>query len=329
MSTVQLGGTAIDTSIHRIGLGLMTLTWGPDASDERSFEVIKTAIELTAPDRKLFLNSAEFYGEDRDVANLEMLSRFFAKFPELADRTFLSVKGTMSAEPEAIRRSVTNCLAALKGQKKIDLFQCCRVDPKIPVESAIKTLSGLVTEGKFGHIGLSECSATTLRRANAVHPITAVEIEISPFSYEDETRAVITASHELNVTVIAYSPLGHGFLTGKFNKEDLGTRDIRRHLARFQDDAMAHNQKIVDVLVATANAKSITAGQLCIAWVAALGPHIVPLPGTTKLDRLRENMKAVDLSLTLDDVNQLTEALSKIEVRGGRYFDRSGELLWG
>ncbi|KIO25908.1 hypothetical protein M407DRAFT_24762 [Tulasnella calospora MUT 4182] len=329
MSAVQLGGTAIDTSIHKIGLGLMTLTWGPDASDERSFGIIKTAIELTPPDQKLFLNSAEFYGEDRDVANLEMLSRFFAKFPELADRTFLSVKGTMSAAPEAIIRSVTKCLNALKGHKKIDLFQCCRVDPTIPVESAIKTLANLIKEGKFDHIGLSECSAGTLRRANAVHPITAVEIEISPFSYEDETRAVISASQELNVTVIAYSPLGHGFLTGKFNKEDLGARDIRRNLARFQDDAMAHNQKIVDILAAAADARSITAGQLCIAWVAALGSNIVPLPGTTKVDRLRENMKAIDLVLTFDDLSQLTEALAKIEVRGGRYFDRSGELLWG
>ncbi|KAG8909864.1 hypothetical protein FRC01_006682 [Tulasnella sp. 417] len=292
MSTVQLGGTAIDTSIHKIGLGSMTLTWGPDASDERSFGIIKTAIELTPPDQKLFLNSAEFYGEDRDVANLGMLSRFFGKFPELTDRTFLSVK----------------------GQKKIDLFQCCRVDPTIPVESAIRTLADLVKEGKFDHVGLSECSARTLLRANVVHPITAVEIEISPFSYEDETRAVIVASQELNVTVIAYSPLGHGFLTGKFNKQDLGARDIRRHLARFQDGAMAHNQQIVDILVAAADTRSITAGQLCIAWVAALGSNIVPLPGTTKVDRLLENMKSVNIELRSDDTSELTEALAKIEI---------------
>ncbi|KAG8949112.1 hypothetical protein FRC04_009058 [Tulasnella sp. 424] len=329
MTSAQLGGTAIGTAIHKIGLGLMTLTWGPDASDARSFQIIKTAIELTPPEQKLFLNSAEFYGEDRDTANLEMLSRFFAQYPEFVDRTFLSVKGTMSAAPDAIRRSVSNCITALKGQKKIDLFQCCRVDPTVPAESAVTTLASLVKEGKFDHIGLSECSAETLRRANAVHPITAVEIEISPFSYEDETRAVIATSKELNVTVIAYSPLGHGFLTGKFNKSELGARDLRRHLARFQDDAMAHNQKIVDILTAAADVRSVTTGQLCIAWVAALGPHIVPLPGTTKVERLLENMRAIEVDFDAKDLEQLNEALSKIEVKGGRYFDRAGELLWG
>jgi len=175
---------------------------------------------------------------------------------------------------------------------------------------------------------LSECSADTLRRAHAVHPITMVEIEISPWSYEDETKKVIATADELGITVLGYSPLGRGFLTGAIrSKEDL--TDFRQHMPRFQDEALKHNLALVDSLGAIAQKKGITTAQLCIAWVAALGPHVIPLPGSSHAKRTLENIDGGRVTLTSSDLEEINKVLANHEVRGERYGAAGASHVWG
>jgi pyridoxine 4-dehydrogenase len=184
--------------------------------------------------------AGEFYGPD--LSNIKLLARFFKKYPEYASRAFLSVKGgakegelAPDASPANLRRSVTAIVTALDGAKRLDLFECARVDPSVPVEDVMRTLATLRDEGLFDHIGMSECAAGTLRRACAVAQVAAVEIEVSLWSYEPETRAVIAAAEELGVAVAAYSPLGRGFLSGQIKSLD----DLPRASARQRAPAPA------------------------------------------------------------------------------------------
>ncbi|KDQ60704.1 hypothetical protein JAAARDRAFT_31679 [Jaapia argillacea MUCL 33604] len=288
----------------------------------------------------MFINSGEFYGPNLSTANLELLSRFFEKYPDYAERTFLSVKGglrpgTMNIDSslENLRGSVDRINAALRGKKRLDLYESARVDPNTPVEEAVKNMAQLVKEGKFDHIGMSECSAQTLRRANAVHPIAAVEIEVSPWSYEDETRKVIATAKELDVTVVAYSPLGRGFLTGQITKpSDLPDGDMRKHMTRFHPDNFDHNLQLVDAMKKLAAKKGITPAQLCIGWVGGLGSHILPLPGSSNKKRTLENLAGGDVELTTVENAELANILETFTVKGGRYTDSVPAhvlKLWG
>ncbi|KAG8844227.1 hypothetical protein FRB96_003231 [Tulasnella sp. 330] len=336
IKTTRLGGTASNVEIYKIGLGLMMMTWTPNPTpDEQAFETIKTAIDIVPEGKKLFINSGEFYGVEPRTANLELIARFFTKYPELADRVFLSVKGGTEAEsltpdgsPENIRRSVDAILSALDGKKKLDLFQCARVDSRVGVESQMKSMVTLVKEGKFDHIGISEVSAETVKKANAIHQVAAVEIEVSPWSYEGETKKVIATCEELGITVIAYSPLGRGFLTGKLNPKDLPEGDFRKHLDKFQDEAAKHNQKIVDQLTAIAEKKNATSAQLSLAWVTSLG-NVVPIPGSSKAARVKENFGSADILLTPEDLKAIHGVLEENPVQGGRYNKAMGNQLWG
>ncbi|KAI9065148.1 aldo/keto reductase [Trametes sanguinea] len=308
--------------------------------DEEAFEAIKAGVDAMPSGVKMFLNSGEFYGPNASPANLELLARFFEKYPEYADRTFLSVKGgnqenslDPDSSPENLRRSVDNINAALRGTKRVDLFECARVASNVPVEDAIKTLVQLKNEGKFDHIGMSECSAATLRRGNAVHPIAAVEIEVSLWSYEEETKKVIETAKELGIAVIAYSPLGKGFLTGAFKSpKDLPAGDIRHNMSRFHEENFKHNLAIVDSVKALAAKKNVTPAQLCIAWVAARGPHVIPLPGSSSKKRNLENISGGSIELTQADLSEIDETLAKHPVKGGRYNDNVDPdvlRLWG
>jgi len=336
--STHLGGTASHIYIHKIGLGLMMMTWTPNVTpDEQAFEAIKTATDLVPAGQKLFLNSGEFYGLNPRTANLELLARFFTKYPELQDRTFLSVKGGTGADdlktdasPENLCRSVDAINKALDGKKRLDLFQCARVDPKVPIEQIIERLKVLVEEGKVDHIGVSEVSAETLKRACKVHGIAAVEIEVSPWAYEEETKKVIATAADLDIPVIGYSPLGRGFLTGKVKREDLPEGDFRRHLARFQEDARIQNQKIVDALSVIAQKKGVSNAQLSLAWVSSLGPHVVPMPGSSKASRVKENSDAGKIRFNEEELQEIHNMLAKVEVKGGRYYgNEARELLWG
>ncbi|EIN06640.1 aldo/keto reductase [Punctularia strigosozonata HHB-11173 SS5] len=340
VKTTTLGGTASDIVVANVAHGLMLMTWKPThVPDEECFEAIIAGIDQLPAGAKLFINSGEFYGTGSPTANLELLARFFKKYPEYADKTFLSVKGGINLEkfqpdssPEGLRRSVDNINAKLGGYKKLDLFESARVDPNVPIEEAVKNMAALVKEGKFDHIGLSECSAATVKRANAVHPIAAVEIEVSPWSYEEETKKVLATCRELEIPVLAYSPLGRGFLTGQIKKpEDLEEGDMRRRLDRFQADAMQKNFKIVEAFQSIAAKKGITAAQLCIAWVASLGPKVIPLPGSSNKKRKLENLEGGSVELSQGDLDEIAQVLASTEIEGGRYVNAAAPHLhlWG
>ncbi|KAI8998519.1 aldo/keto reductase [Trametes punicea] len=336
VKTAKLGGTASDIVVGKVA------SWDPNdpLPDEQLFEAIKAGIDAMPPGVKMLLNSGEFYGPNMSTANLELLARFFEKYPQYADRTFLSVKGgnkenslTPDSSPENLRRSVDKVNAALSGTKRLDLFECARVAKNVAVEDAIRTLAELKKEGKFDHIGMSECSAQTLKRANAVHPIAAVEIEVSVWSYEEETKRVIATAKELGIPVIAYSPLGRGFLTGTISSlNDLPPGDMRRHLSRFQEENFKYNMTLVDGIKAIAARKNITPAQLCIAWVSSRGPHVIPLPGSTSKRRVLENLDAGDIELTEAELTEIDNIMAKHAVKGGRYRDDVDPAvlhLWG
>jgi len=231
-----------------------------------------------------------------------------------------------------LRRSVDLINETLRGTKTLDLFECARVDPERSIEETVKELAKLIKEGKFTHLGLSECSAETLKRANAVHPI-AMEIEISPWSYEEEAKKVIATAKELGVTVVGYSPLGRGFLTGQIRSiNDLPEGDFRRRLTRFQgDEIIKHNLQLVDLLKSIGEKKNATPGQISIAWVSHLGKNVIPLPGSSKANRTLENLAGGDIDLTEEDLQEINKGIETIDVKGDRYYGLSDKEmhLWG
>ena len=224
---------------------------------------------------------------------------------------------------ENIRRSVDACLAMLEGKKKLDIFECARVDPKTPIETTVGVLATYVKEGKLGGISLSEVRAETIRRAHKVHPICGVEVELSLWSTDILTNGVAATCAELGIPVVAYSPLGRGFLTGEIRKKsDLPEGDFRHHMPRFQEDVFDKNIKLVDELQKLAKKKNCTGAQLALAWVKQLSgsegmPVIIPIPGATTEKRVIENLK--DVTLDKADMDEINEILGKVEVHGGRY----------
>ncbi|TFK29154.1 aldo/keto reductase [Coprinopsis marcescibilis] len=337
--TAKLGGTASSIQVGRVGHGLMMMTWTPNqVPDEQCFEAIKAGVDALPAGTKAFLNSGEFYGQNFSTSNLELLSRFYAKYPEYADKTFLSVKGGIdwskrgpNGSLEYLRKSVDNILKVLGPNKKLDLFEPARIDSSISIEELIQNLVVLQKEGKFDHIGLSEVKAETLRKAHAVHPIAAAEVEISPWSYEQRTKDLISTAKELGVAVIAYSPLGRGFLIGQIKSvADLPEGDIRGHLTRFKEEYIKHNLAIVHELTAVAGKIGVTPAQLSIAWVKCLGPHVIPLPGSSKASRTLENLRAGDVQLSGKDLDEINAVIERNEIKGDRYSGQSEEEahLW-
>jgi len=338
--TIHLGGSASNVKVNKTAHGLMMMTWRANpVPDEEAFESIKAGVDALAPGVKMFINSGEFYANDLRTGNLELLSRFFEKYPEYADKTFLSVKGGglpgqfgIDSSPENLKRSVETVNKALRGTKKIDLFESARVDPKVPIEDAMKTLKTYVDQGLIGHVGISECGADTLRRANAIVPIAVVEIEVSPWSYEAETKKVLATAEALGIALAAYSPLGRGFLTGAIKSlDDLEAGDMRRHFTRFKEENFKHNFVIVDALKVIAEKKGVTPAQLCISWVGSLGEKVMPMPGSSNKKRTIENLAGGDIELTEEEKEQITKIVEEYEVKGDRYGGQDPKqiMLWG
>ncbi|GJE90855.1 aldo/keto reductase [Phanerochaete sordida] len=341
-TTTTLGGTASHIQVGKVAHGLMMMTWTPNpVPDEICFEAIKAGVDAMPAGVKMLLNSGEFYAQDFGTANLELVARFFEKYPEYADRVFLSVKGggkrtgmpMPDSSPENLRASVENINRVLRGTKKLDLFECARVDHNYPVEETTAVLAGLVKEGLFDHIGMSECSAESLRKGNSVHPIAAVEIEVSPWSIEPETKKVLEAAEELGIAVVAYSPLGRGFLTGEIKKfEDIPEGDMRRRFTRFNNpEIFKHNLTLVDKLKEIAAKKGVTPARLSIAFVASLGERVIPLPGSSNAKRTLENTYSADTKLTKDELDAIWGIINSYEVKGDRYYGADPKVmhLWG
>ena len=235
------------------------------------------------------------------------------------------VGGGLDSRPEHIREVADASLKRLQLDR-IDLFYQHRVDPDVPIEEVMGALKDLIAEGKVAHVGLSEASAATLRRACAVHPVAALQSEYSLWTRDVEAE-VLPACRELGVGLVPFSPLGRGFLTGKLTRGDLPEGDMRAGLPRFQGEAFDANRALVQALERLAEEKGATAGQLALAWLLAQGDHIVPIPGTRSADRARENAAAADISLSPQDLEAITKAVSPDAVEGARYSEKMAAMV--
>ncbi|KAI5861231.1 NADP-dependent oxidoreductase domain-containing protein [Durotheca rogersii] len=310
-----------------IGYGMMNLTLFGKLTFDQAIEPLKTALENGAN----FWNAGTFYGPP-DANSLHLLKHYFAKYPEDASRVFLSVKGAYDGatqvpdgSPAGIRAAVDDALRVLAGAKAIDLFECARVDPRVPVETSVRTLAELIREGKIGSYGLSEVGPATVRRAHAVHPPAAVEVELSLFSrHVLAPGGVADVCRELGIPLVGYSPLDRGWLTGQFRTlDDLAPDDVRRHFPRFRPGAFEQNVKLAGAVAELAARKGCTSAQVAIAWVRHQG--VLPIPGATGSARVAEN--CVPVELTDAELAELQAALEKTEVVGERYPEMFQDLL--
>ena len=285
-----------------------------------------------------FWNGGEFYGTP-SYNSMTLLRQYFTENPSDADKVVLSIKGGLSAQmrpdgsEEGVRRSVDAVLEQLGGTKFLDLFECARVDPNTPIETTVAALAEYVKAGKLGGISLSEVKAETIRRAAKVHPIAAVEVEFSLWATDILENGIAATCAELGIPIIAYSPLGRGFLTGELKSaEDIPEGDFRKHFPRFQPDVFDQNLELVTELKKLATKKGCTAAQLGLAWVKQCSgknglPVIIPIPGATTVERVTENM--VDVTLTDGDLNEIDAILKKATVVGDRYGGPAAAMMNG
>ncbi|KAG5660819.1 hypothetical protein KAF25_002462 [Fusarium avenaceum] len=310
------------------GYGLMNFTWRKDPIfHEQAFEAMRAAINSNMN----FWNGGDFYGTP-EVNSITLLAAYFEKYPEDADKVVLSIKGglrpdmQLDGSPEYIRKSLDSTLAQLKGRKKLDIFECARRDPKVPLETTFGVLEKeYVQTGKLGGICLSEVSAATIHEAVKITKIVGVEVELSLFSTDILTNGVAEACVKYGIPLIAYSPLGRGLLTGQIKSiDDLPESDSRRHLPRFQPGNFEINLQLVKQVEEMAAKRSCTPAQLALGWVTSLQrrpgmPTIIAIPGGTTAAKVYENAKQIDL--TDEEMDALDVTLAKFEVAGGRYPD--------
>ncbi|KAF7594129.1 Pyridoxine 4-dehydrogenase [Aspergillus hancockii] len=312
--------------VGHTGYGLMRMTWVPQPPPhEQCFTALNTALAHGSN----FWNAGELYGTP-EYNSLHLLHKYFTAHPENADKVVLSIKGGLKpgqlvpdGSEANIRRSVDECLQLLAGMKKIDIFECARQDPSTTVEQTVGVLAELVKEGKIGGIGLSEVDAETIRRAHKVHPIAAVEVELSLFDIHILQNDVAKVCAELNIPIVAYSPLGQGVLAGAFTKaSDIPDGDFRKMLPKFQDEAMQQNIKLVNEVNELASRKGVVPVQIALAWVLTLSdkpgmPTIIPIPGGTTADKVTQNLQAP--RLTDAEMKEIDAILKRNEVVGARY----------
>src|SRR5438552_5231626 len=310
--------------VSAIGLGCMGMSfgYGPPKDKHEMISLIRVAVERGVT----FFDTAEIYGP---FTNEELVGEALAPFRgQVVIATKFGFKFGSKGEqigldsrPEHIKEVVEASLKRLRTDV-IDLFYQHRVDPNVPIEEVAGAVKDLIQEGKVKHFGLSEAGVQTIRRAHAVQPVTAVQSEYSLWMRDPEAEVLPTLG-ELGIGFVPYSPLGRGFLTGKINEDTtFDSSDFRNRLPRFTPEARKANQALVDLVGNIAKQKKATPAQIALAWLLAQKPWIVPIPGTTKLHRLEENIGAAAIELTADDLREIDSAASKITVHGARYPER-------
>ena len=321
MQKRKLGKTNLEVSA--IGLGCMGMSWsyGPAKDKKEMTSLLHAAVERGVT----FFDTAEVYGPLTNeqlvgealapLRNQVVIATKFGWKPAPGDALRWSL---LDSRPEHIRRVIEGSLKRLHVEA-IDLYYQHRVDPEVPIEDVAGAVKDLIQQGKVKHFGLSEAAATTIRRAHAVQPVTAVQSEYSLW-FRNAEKEVLPTLEELGIGFVPYSPLGKGFLTGKIEENaKFDSTDFRSILPRFAPEALKANQALVNLLHQTAQRKKATPGQIALAWLLAQKPWIVPIPGTTKLPRLEENIGATAVELTFDDLRDIENAASKITVHGARY----------
>ena len=321
MQTRKLGN---NLEVSALGLGCMRMSFG-DAPVGDKAEMI--AFLHVAVERDItFFDTAEVYGP---FTNEELVGEALVPFRgQVVIATKFGFKHDaekgpspavgLDSRPEQIKRVADASLQRLRVDA-IDLFYQHRVDPNVPIEDVAGAVKELIQEGKVKHFGLSEAGAETIRRAHAIQPVTAVQSEYSLW-WRTVEADVLPACEELGIGFVPYSPLGRGYLTGKINENTtFDSSDIRSRNPRFTPEAMRANQAVVDLLKAIGDQKGATPAQIALAWLLAQRPWIVPIPGSRKIERLEENIGAVEIQLTPDDLREIAQAISKITVQGDRY----------
>ena len=321
MQKRKLGKTNLEVSA--IGLGCMGMSWsyGPAKDKKEMIALLHAAVERGVT----FFDTAEVYGP---LTNEELVGEALAPFRhKLVIATKFGWKPASDGEArwslldsrvEHIKQVVEGSLKRLKVDV-IDLYYQHRVDPQVPIEDVAGAVRDLIHQGKVKHFGLSEAAAKTIRRAHAVQPVTAVQSEYSIW-FRNPEKEILPTLEELGIGFVPYSPLGKGFLTGKIDQNaKFDSTDFRSILPRFTPEALRANQALVELLQKIAQRKKATPGQVALAWLLAKKPWIVPIPGTTKLHRLEENIGAATVELTSDDLRNIEAAASEITVHGARY----------
>jgi aryl-alcohol dehydrogenase-like predicted oxidoreductase len=328
MQKRKLGKSNLEVSA--LGLGCMGLSFGfgPAVDKKEGISLIRAAVERGVT----FFDTAEVYGA---FTNEELVGEALAPFRAqvvIATKFGFKIDPTtgqqagLDSRPEHIKEVAEASLKRLRTNV-IDLFYQHRVDPNVPIEDVAGAVKELIQQGKVKHFGLSEAGVKTIRRAHAVQPVTALQSEYSLWWREPE-KEVIPTLEELGIGFVPFSPLGKGFLTGKINEETtFDKNDFRNIVPRFTAEARKANQAFVDLLRRIAERKKATPAQIALAWLLAQKPWIVPIPGTTKLARLEENLGAVNLQLTPDDLREIDTAASKITVQGARYPERLQQMI--
>ena len=322
MNRRRLGSQGLEVSAEGLGCMGMTRAYGP-GDEESGLATIHRAVELGIT----FLDTAEVYGPH---TNEELVGRAIAgrreqfeiatKFGFVIGPDVPSGRAT-DGTPENVRRACEGSLKRL-GVDHIDLYYQHRVDPNVPIEETVGAMAELVKQGKVRHIGLSEAAPETIRRAHAVHPISAVQTEYSLWTRDPETNGVLATCRELGIGFVPYSPLGRGFLSGRFKSPDeLDENDFRRHGPRFTGENLDANLKLAAKVAEIAEERRITPAQLALAWVLAQGDDVVPIPGTKRREYLEQNAAAVDVELTDEDLARINAELPA--VAGDRY-DEAG-----
>jgi len=328
MQERKLGKSNLEVSAIGLGCMGMSFSYGPPKDKQEMISLIRTAVERGVT----FFDTAEVYGP---YTNEELVGEALAPFrSQVVIATKFGWKIDPKAErglagldsrPEHIREVAEASLKRLKTDV-IDLFYQHRVDPNVPIEDVAGAVKDLIREGKVKHFGLSEAGPKTIRRAHAIQPVTALQSEYSLW-YRNPEKEVLPTLEELGIGFVPYSPLGKGFLTGKINENTTFDRsDFRNQLPRFTPQARRANQALVDLLGVIARRKNATPAQIALSWLLAQKPWIVPIPGTTKLTRLEENIGAAAIELTPDDLRHIENAASQITVQGARYPEHIEQL---
>jgi aryl-alcohol dehydrogenase-like predicted oxidoreductase len=321
MQKRKLGKSNLEVSALGLGCMGMSFSYGPAKDKQEMIPLIRSAVERGVT----FFDTAEVYGP---YINEELVGEALApfrgqvviatKFGWRIDPKVERGLAGLDSRPEQIKRVADASLKRLRVDA-IDLFYQHRVDPEVPIEDVAGAVKDLIQQGKVKHFGLSEAAAKTIRRAHAVQPVTAVQSEYSLWWRRPEEE-VLPTCEELGIGFVPYSPLGKGFLTGKINEDTkFDSTDFRNIIPRFTPEARKANQALVDLLRKIAERKKATPAQIALAWLLAQKPWIVPIPGTTKLNRLEENIGAVAVELTPADLREIESAASKITVQGARY----------
>ena len=329
MQKRKLGKSNLEVSAIGLGCMGMSFSYGPPKDKKEMIDLLHAAVDRGVT----FFDTAEVYGP---FTNEELVGEALAPVRNkvvIATKFGFDLSGDrrpgaagVNSRPEHIKQAVEGSLKRLKTDV-IDLLYQHRVDPKVPIEDVAGTVKELIQAGKVKHFGLSEAGVKTIRQAHAVQPVTALQNEYSLWWREPEAE-VLPLLEELGIGLVAYSPLGRGFLTGKIDENSkFDSADFRSSLPRFTPDALKVNLALVDLLGEIAKQKKATPAQIALAWLLARKPWIVPIPGTTKLNRLEENLGAVDVELSAGDLCQIDEAASKIPVQGDRYPEHLQKMI--